>query len=185
MERKKPDQVLAVATAEGRFQDERWQVRKDGTQYWASFVITALRDENGKLTGFSKIARDITKRKQAEDEIRRLNTELERRLQTLTALRDRDHRALDVLYRVSMACRGMTSQRAIFDVLSRELRGIFTLDACYIGLSDMRQPGRFRWALLYDEGLIDYVENAEFGPITGRMVRERTPIFIADLDEVL
>ncbi len=85
VERKKPDQALAVATAEGRFQDERWQVRKDGTQYWASFVITALRDENGKLTGFSTIARDITKRKHAEDEIRRLNTELERRVQERTA----------------------------------------------------------------------------------------------------
>jgi PAS domain S-box-containing protein len=85
VERKKPDQVLAVATAEGRFQDERWQVRKDGSQFWASFVITALRDENGKLTGFSTIARDITKRKHAEDEIRRLNTELERRVQDRTA----------------------------------------------------------------------------------------------------
>lgn len=85
VERKKPDQALAVATAEGRFQDERWQVRKDGTLFWASFVITALRDQNGKLTGFSAIARDITKRKQAEDEIRRLNTELEQRVQERTA----------------------------------------------------------------------------------------------------
>lgn len=85
VERKKPDQALAVATAEGRFQDERWQVRKDGTQFWAGFVITALRDESGKLTGFSTIARDITKRKHAEDEIRRLNTELERRVQERTA----------------------------------------------------------------------------------------------------
>ncbi len=84
-ERKKPDQALAVATAEGRFQDERWLLRKDGTQYWASFVITALRDENGKLTGFSTIARDITKRKHAEDEIRRLNAELEHRVQERTA----------------------------------------------------------------------------------------------------
>jgi PAS domain S-box-containing protein len=83
-ERKKPDQALAVATAEGRFQDECWHVRKDGSQYWASFVITALRDESGKLYGFSKIARDITKRKQSEDEIRRLNLELERRVQERT-----------------------------------------------------------------------------------------------------
>ena len=85
VERKKPDQALAVATAEGHFQDERWQMRKDGTQYWASFVITALRDENGRLTGYSAIARDITKRKHAEDEIRRLNAELEHRVQERTA----------------------------------------------------------------------------------------------------
>jgi PAS domain S-box-containing protein len=85
VERKKPDQALAVATAEGRFQDERWLVRKDGSQFWASFVITALRDENGKLTGFSTIARDVTKRKQAEDEIRRLNSELERQVKERTA----------------------------------------------------------------------------------------------------
>lgn len=84
-ERKKPDQALAVATAEGRFQDECWHVRKNGTQYWASFVITALRDDAGKLYGFSKIARDITKRKQSEDEIRRLNSELERRVQERTS----------------------------------------------------------------------------------------------------
>ncbi|MES2693864.1 MAG: PAS domain S-box protein [Verrucomicrobiota bacterium] len=85
VERKKPDLALAVATAEGRFQDECWQVRKDGTHYWAAFVITALRDDTGRLTGFSTIARDITKRKHAEDEIRRLNTELERRVEERTS----------------------------------------------------------------------------------------------------
>jgi PAS domain S-box-containing protein len=85
VQRKKPDQALAVATAAGHFQDERWQVRKDGTQYWAGFVLTALRDESGRLTGYSTIARDITQRKQAEDEIRRLNAELEHRVQERTA----------------------------------------------------------------------------------------------------
>ncbi len=85
VERKKPDQALAVATAEGHFHDERWLVRKDGAHYWASFVITALRDESEKLTGFSAIARDVTTRKHAEDEIRRLNTELEARVEERTA----------------------------------------------------------------------------------------------------
>lgn len=84
IDRKKPDQALAVATAEGRYQDEHWLVRKNGAQFWASLVITALRDENGKLTGFSSIARDVTKRKQAEDEIRRLNGALQHQVQERT-----------------------------------------------------------------------------------------------------
>ncbi|HVU34845.1 MAG TPA: PAS domain S-box protein [Opitutaceae bacterium] len=83
-DRRKPDQALAVATSEGRFQDEHWLVRKNGASFWASFVITALRDEAGRLTGFSTIARDVTKRKQAEDEIRRLNAALERQVQDRT-----------------------------------------------------------------------------------------------------
>jgi PAS domain S-box-containing protein len=85
VERKKPDQALTVATAEGRYQDDRWLVCKDGSQFWASFVITALRDEGGRLTGFSTIARDITKRKQAEDEIRRLNAELGKQVEERTS----------------------------------------------------------------------------------------------------
>lgn len=84
-ERKKPDQALAVATSEGRYQDEHWLVRKNGAPFWASFVITALRDDTGKLTGFSTIARDVTKRKNAEDEIRRLNAALERQVKERTA----------------------------------------------------------------------------------------------------
>src|SRR5687768_6680063 len=50
-----PDHELEVATREGRFEDEGWRVRKDGSRFWANVVITALRDENGKLLGFSKI----------------------------------------------------------------------------------------------------------------------------------
>lgn len=84
VERKRPDQALAVATAEGRFQEEGWQMRKDGTQYWAHVIIAALRDEHGKLTGFSKIARDTTGRKEAEDQLRQQNAALEHRVELRT-----------------------------------------------------------------------------------------------------
>jgi diguanylate cyclase (GGDEF)-like protein/PAS domain S-box-containing protein len=58
-----PARQLEVAAAEGRFEDlGSWRVRKDGSRFWASVVITAMRDENGKLYGFSKITRDITER---------------------------------------------------------------------------------------------------------------------------
>jgi PAS domain S-box-containing protein len=70
-----PAHELKVARAEGRFEDEGWRVRKDGTQFWANVVITALRDESGYLRGFSKITRDMTERKKAEESARRLVAE--------------------------------------------------------------------------------------------------------------
>jgi PAS domain S-box-containing protein len=56
------------AEAEGRAENERWHVRKDGSLFWGSGIVTPLRDENGKLRGFAKIMRDTTEHKQAEDE---------------------------------------------------------------------------------------------------------------------
>ena len=71
IERKWPEEELRRATTDGRFQDEGWRVRKDGARFWAYVVITALRDDKGKLLGFSKITRDLTDRKRQEEELRR------------------------------------------------------------------------------------------------------------------
>ena len=68
----KPEKELREAAATGYCEDESWRVRKDGSRFWANVVITALTDESGKLRGFSKITRDITERKQAEENSRRL-----------------------------------------------------------------------------------------------------------------
>src|ERR687897_182269 len=65
-----PEEELRVATSEGRYQEEGLRVRKDGSRFWASVLITALRDEEGNLRGFSKVIRDITERKRAEDELK-------------------------------------------------------------------------------------------------------------------
>ena len=62
----KPDRELAIATTEGRCEDEGIRVRKDGSTFWASVVITALRDPDGTLRGFAKVTRDITERHRAE-----------------------------------------------------------------------------------------------------------------------
>ena len=66
-----PAHELEVAAAEGRFEDEGWRIRKDGSQFWANVVITALKDDRGRLLGFSKVTRDLTNRKQAEEALRR------------------------------------------------------------------------------------------------------------------
>ncbi|HZP13855.1 MAG TPA: PAS domain S-box protein [Nevskiaceae bacterium] len=65
-----PDHELKVAAADGRFEDEGWRVRKDGTMFWANVVITALKDPSGKLRGFSKITRDLTERRRHEEALR-------------------------------------------------------------------------------------------------------------------
>jgi PAS domain S-box-containing protein len=64
-----PELELRVAAEKGRVEDERWHVRKDGSRFWASGVVTPLWDEGGTLRGFAKILRDITERKKAEDEL--------------------------------------------------------------------------------------------------------------------
>jgi PAS domain S-box-containing protein len=63
----KPEHELQTATAEGRYEDEGWRVRNDGSRFWANVVITALTDGMGNPRGFSKITRDITDRKRAEE----------------------------------------------------------------------------------------------------------------------
>lgn len=57
---------LDIAAREGRFEEEGWRVRKDGSLFWANAIITALRDEAGQLRGFAKVIRDVTERNQAE-----------------------------------------------------------------------------------------------------------------------
>jgi PAS domain S-box-containing protein len=61
-----PGHILRTAAKEGRFADEGWRVRKDGSKFWASVVVTALKAQNGKLRGFLKITRDLTERRKIE-----------------------------------------------------------------------------------------------------------------------
>lgn len=68
-QRNLPAIALQTAIAQGKFEDEGWRVRKDGTRFWVSVVLDAIKDNSGKLIGFTKITRDITDRKQANDEL--------------------------------------------------------------------------------------------------------------------
>jgi PAS domain S-box-containing protein len=65
-----PATELKAAARDGRFEDEGWRVRKDGTRFWANVIITALRDKQGNLVGFAKVTRDLTERRMAEERLR-------------------------------------------------------------------------------------------------------------------
>jgi len=67
-----PALLLAAAARDGRVESEGWRLRKDGTPFWADVVITALRDDSGRLVGFAKVTRDLTERLHAQQEQIRL-----------------------------------------------------------------------------------------------------------------
>ncbi len=71
-----PQKVLNTATETGHFSGEGWRLRKDGSRFWASVVVTAIRDEGGTLTGFSKVTRDITERQEMLEQIREHSKQL-------------------------------------------------------------------------------------------------------------
>lgn len=66
-----PEEELRRAVAVGRYEEEGWRVRKDGSRFWALVVITAVRDAHGRLVGFAKVTRDLTERRRQEEALRR------------------------------------------------------------------------------------------------------------------
>jgi PAS domain S-box-containing protein len=80
-----PAHELREAERVGRFEDEGWRLRRDGTQFWANVVITAVRGGDGVLRGFSKVTRDMTERKAQAQRVEALKTELEERVVELAA----------------------------------------------------------------------------------------------------
>lgn len=74
-----PAEELRRAARDGRFEEEGWRLRKDGSRFWANVVITALRDNSGELTGYGKVTRDLSERRLHEEALR----ESEQRLRLL------------------------------------------------------------------------------------------------------
>jgi PAS domain S-box-containing protein len=78
-----PERELALAEKEGRFPDEGLRVKKDGSTFWASVTITALREADGSLYGFAKVTQDLTTRREADERLQTFNRELRTRVQQL------------------------------------------------------------------------------------------------------
>jgi len=95
----RPEQILEIARKEGRFEEENWRLRKDGTRFWAAVVITALRDAGGHVTGFAKVTRDLTARQAAR--------EIERKLEREQAAHEASEASRAQLERVNRALRAL------------------------------------------------------------------------------
>jgi PAS domain S-box-containing protein len=107
-----PEAILESARRHGRHEAEGWRVRKDGTQFWADVVITALRDEDGHLVGFGKVTRDLTSRRLATEQLRAANAELEQFRLLVTNVRDYAIFVLDPAGTSGPGTRGPSASRA-------------------------------------------------------------------------
>src|SRR5438132_1001862 len=72
----KTEMELRIAKEEGRFEDEGWRVRKDGSRFWANVIIIPLRDKEGRMRGFGKITRDLSERREAEEKVKKQAQEI-------------------------------------------------------------------------------------------------------------
>jgi PAS domain S-box-containing protein len=92
--RGKPESILAEASSRGYSEDEGWRLRKDGTQFWANVIVTALRDSTGSVRGFIKLTRDMTERREREEKLTKANELLELRVRQRTEVLNRINQEL-------------------------------------------------------------------------------------------
>ena len=91
-----PERELELAIRDGRYEEEGWRIRKDGTRFWANVVITALFDHDGNLAGFGKVTRDVTERRQTEEARIRVAATLSEANEQLRMAREEAVNALDI-----------------------------------------------------------------------------------------
>ncbi|MBE7171028.1 MAG: PAS domain S-box protein [Williamsia sp.] len=93
--RKLPDQLLETAAREGRAVHEGWRVCKDGTKFWGSITITALHDKDNNIIGFTKVTRDLTTQKIADDRLKNFTEELRLKNEALQKSEERYHKMVE------------------------------------------------------------------------------------------
>lgn len=157
----KPERELAEAAESGRTEDEGWRLRKDGSRFWASTVLSAIRDPAGNLLGFAKVTRDITERKRRED-----------RLQAILA--------------VAQAILDSQDDRAVFQVIAGRARGLVEAKLAAVATADPAD-GSFHVRMAEGEGAdgLQGLRVPSEGTITGRVVADgRSALVSGDPEEL-
>src|SRR5438309_2921304 len=158
IERGKPDEALRAAASKGRFEDESWRVRKDGSRFWANAVITAIKDSNGQLSGFAKVTRDLTERRRAEEAL---------------------------LLELSHVLLSNLEIGTLLSAVSAAIRQVVPHDFATLELHDS-ETGQFRLQILDAAYGKDFPMNEIVVPVEGSapgwVFRAREPLILARLD---
>jgi PAS domain S-box-containing protein len=162
--RRWPEYELKIAGEEGRFEDEGWRLRKDGSRFWAAVTITALRNHNHETEGFLKITRDLTARKEAEAQ----HALLAREQAAREAAEISEKRAL-FLARASQALATSLDEEQIYQEAVR-IAVPFLADICII--DRLEEEGSSRMAAFNQSSRVDF-------DVASRL-RERYPIQLVD-----
>ena len=191
---KKPARELEIATRTGKYEEEGWRVRKDGTWFWANVVITAVRGKRGELLGFAKVTRDLTERRAAEqralddarhlaaeeaerhafalreEELRRINNELQERA--------REERALRNLAQM------ITRAGKISDVMRQIAQGALAVsEAAGSYVEQVVSPnGDVQVVAVAGHASALLGQRASFpGSLTEEIIRRREPVFLTQM----
>jgi PAS domain S-box-containing protein len=175
--RGKPEYAMRVALAEGHWEEENWRVRKDGSRFWASVALTALFDATGQHVGFAKVTRDLTERKQAEEERARL-FELERQARAETEAALEQVRAIQSVTEAALAHLDLDGLLA---ALLDRIGDALIVDTVAILLVDEDEQVL---VLRAAKGIEEEVEAGVRIPVgqgfAGRIAAERRPIVLDD-----
>ncbi len=177
VKRGKPEYGLRTAAEEGRWEEEGWRMRKDGSRFWAHVTLTDLRDSTGRLVGFAKVTRDLTERKQAEEERSELlHREHEARVQVETALE-----RLGVVQSVTEAALAHLGLDDLLTALLARIREALSVDtAAVLVLEGQELVARAA------VGLEEEVEQGVRVPLgqgfAGRVAAERRAVFLEDVE---
>jgi PAS domain S-box-containing protein len=171
----KCEMELVEAARLGRFEDEGWRVRKDGSEFWANVVITALRDETGRLVGYAKVTRDLTARRQSEEDARRL------------AEARASQRASETLLRVGTAFASALTRDDVASVIATEVLPALAADG---GSLAIRRPQTdelvLQWSLGYRPEQVREYQTVGITEALPRAeaARTRAPVFLDSREEI-
>jgi PAS domain S-box-containing protein len=175
----KPDYALKVASDEGRWQEEGWRIRKDGSRFWASVVITALFDADHSLVGFAKVTRDLTEKKRAEEERAQL-LELEH------AARTRSEMLVERLRAMQSVTEAALSDLNLDDLLARLLdrvAEILSVDTVAVLLLEEDSNTLVARAAKGIEEEVDQGDRVPVGEgFAGRIAAERQAVILDDVE---